>query len=64
MSKIYYAYIPSAGASERVSQKKIRQELKKQGMAQDYNIERIHRGETVKTDFAEYSLIPRGRVLQ
>ncbi|MGN0689926.1 MAG: hypothetical protein ACI4KH_05870 [Oscillospiraceae bacterium] len=61
--KYYYAYNPEANCSERISENKLRQELRRCGKAQDHNIDLIRKGETVKTDFAEYSTRPRGRVI-
>ena len=61
--RYYYANHPESNISERISENKLRRELRKQGKAQDHNIERLRRGEIVKGDYAEYSLIPRGRVI-
>ena len=61
--RFYYAHNIGSNISERISETRLRCELRRQGKAQDHNIERIRRGETVKGDFAEYSLTPKGRVL-
>ena len=58
-----YAYHPTADFSEKITVNQLRKELRRAGKAQQHSIEQIKAGKVVKTDFAEYSRYPRGRVL-